>query len=157
MHIPVFLLLRSVLQRKHRHWAQKMWRLLIGRSLNSQVLGDTFQFWQILTDREQLQPAPKPVLRAPHARCTQARAPEQLSRTYARRAAAFHARWRNPKTGDFLKRKRSWLWASWKPCRKLDESEQWEYLPRIMWEIGLRNDERGLCRGETGDDDSGWQ
>ena len=26
---PRFLLLRSVLQRKHRHWAQKMWRLLI--------------------------------------------------------------------------------------------------------------------------------
>ena len=40
--------------------------------------------------------------------------------------------------------------ASWKPCRKLDESEK---ALRIICKIGLRNGERG--ERVAGDDDDG--
>ena len=105
------------------------------------------------SDREQLQspqPAPEPVLRTAH--CTQ----------HARTAAfpnirtpgcGFHARWRNPDTGDFLVR--SWLglretWFRRNLAASL-MSQRNEKAPRIICKIGLGNvQERVALRGDGG-------
>ena len=115
-------------------------------------LCDTFQFWQILTDGAESsfslsspQPAPEPVLRAARTHCTQARAPGQLSRTYARQAAAF------TRAGEIRTLETFW--------RREDCGETWlrgnlaaslmsqKKALRIICKIGLRNGERGEREG----------
>ena len=93
-------------------------------------LCDTFQFWQILTDSEQLQS----LLASAGTRTSSARSTNTLHTSTRARAAfpnirtpgcGFHARWRNPDRRDFLEERGLWgNVASWKPCRKLDESEE---------------------------------
>ena len=122
--------------------------------LHSQVLGDTFQFLQILTDREQLQSLRSRhqnqfCAHSKHAAHKHARQSSFPEHTHARQAAAFHARWRNPKTGDFLKREELTLGLRGNLTGSL-MSQSYENPPGIMCKIGRRCDERGLCRGETG-------
>ena len=110
-------------------------------------LCDTFQFWQILTDSEQLQSllasagTRTSFARTARTHCTQARAPGQLSRTYARQAAAFtrageirtlETFWRREDCGE------TWLRRNVAASLMSQENEK---ALRIICKIGLRKGE----------------
>ena len=116
-------------------------------------LCDTFQFWQILTDSEQLQSllasagTRTSFARTARSHCTQARAPGQLSRTYARQAAAFtrageirtlETFWRREDCGE------TWLRGNLAASLMSQKNEK---ALRIICKIGLRNGERGEREG----------
>ena len=144
---------------KRGHWAQKMWRLLIGRRTKFTSFG-----WHIPilanSDRQGAasvspQPAPKPVLRAPstHAAHKHARQSSFPEHTHARLRLFMRA-------GEIQRLETFWRAIGADSGFRGNlagslMSHSYENPLRIMW--GLRNDERGLCRGETGDDDAGWQ